>query len=147
TSDPVADAPVPDVVADRRARMFPRLTPAHVEGITSIGVRRKVRAGDVVFEVGDRNTAFFLVLAGALEILRPVAGGEERITLQGPGEFTGEINMLSGRRALVRGRVAQDGELVEVDREHLQALVQRDAEISEILMRAFILRRVGLVSQ
>jgi len=97
--------------------------------------------------VGDRNTAFFVVLAGAVEILRPVASGEERVVLQGPGEFTGEINMLSGRKALVRGRVAQDGELVELDREHLRALVQRDAEISEILMRAFILRRVGLVSQ
>jgi thioredoxin reductase (NADPH) len=136
-----------DPASEHRARMFPRLAPAHVERIASVGKRRKVKAGDVVFEVGDRNTAFFVVLAGALEILRPVAGGEESVVLHGPGEFTGEINMLSGRRALVRGRVAQDGELVEVDREHLQALVQRDAEISEILMRAFILRRVGLVSQ
>jgi thioredoxin reductase (NADPH) len=126
--------------------MFPRLNAAQIDRIATLGKRRKVKTGDVMFDAGDRNTAFFLVIEGAIEILRPVAGGEERVVLQGPGEFTGEINMLSGRRALVRGRVAEDGEVVEVDREHLKALVQRDFELSEILMRAFILRRAGLVS-
>ncbi len=127
--------------------MFPRLTEAQVARIASVGTRRMVKAGEVVFEVGDRDTAFFVVLEGELEVLRPLATGEERVVLHGRGEFTGEINMLSGRRALVRGRVARDGELLVVDREHLRILVQRDAEISEILMRAFILRRVGLVAQ
>jgi thioredoxin reductase (NADPH) len=127
--------------------MFPRLTEAQVARIASVGTRRMVKAGEVVFEVGDRDTAFFVVLEGELEILRPLATGEERVVLHGRGEFTGEINMLSGRRALVRGRVARDGELLVVDREHLRILVQRDVEISEILMRAFILRRVGLVAQ
>src|SRR5450432_3080174 len=136
-----------DSTPERHEHMFPRLTGAQVERISSLGTRRKVKAGEVVFEVGDRDTAFFVVLEGALEILRPVVGGEERVVLHGPGEFTGEINMLSGRRTLVRGRVAFDGELVVVDREHLRILFQRDAEISEILMRAFILRRVGLVQQ
>ena len=136
-----------DSTPERYEHMFPRLTGAQVERISSLGTRRKVKAGEVVFEVGDRDTAFFVVLEGALEVLRPVVGGEERVVLHGPGAFTGEINMLSGRRALVRGRVARDGELVVVDREHLRILVQRDAEISEILMRAFILRRVGLVAQ
>jgi thioredoxin reductase (NADPH) len=136
-----------DSRSERLERMFPRLTEAQVARIASLGARRKVKAGEVVFEVGDRDTAFFVVLTGELEILRPNAGGEERVVLHGPGEFTGEINMLSGRRALVRGRVARDGELIVVDRERLRILVQRDAELSEILMRAFILRRVGLVAQ
>jgi thioredoxin reductase (NADPH) len=127
--------------------MFPRLTEAQIERVANVGARRKVKAGDIVFEVGDRDTAFFVVLEGELEVLRPLVSGEERVVLQGRGEFTGEINMLSGRRALVRGRVARDGELVVVDREHLRLLVQRDAELSEIFMRAFILRRVGLVAQ
>ncbi len=126
--------------------MFPRLTEEQIERVANLGTRRKVAAGDVVFEVGDRDTAFFVVLAGELEILRPLVSGEERVVLHGRGEFTGEINMLSGRRALVRGRMARDGELIVVDREHLRLLVQRDAELSEILMRAFILRRVGLVA-
>src|SRR5450432_3893283 len=137
-----------DTTTDRREHIFPRLTEAQIERVSRLGTRREVKAGELVFEVGDRDTAFFVVLEGELEILRPTAGGgEERVVLQGPGEFTGEINMLSGRRALVRGRAASDGALIVVDREHLRLLVQRDAELSEILMRAFILRRVGLVAQ
>ncbi|HVR02791.1 MAG TPA: FAD-dependent oxidoreductase [Polyangia bacterium] len=133
--------------AERNERMFPRLTAAQIARVAAIGTRRKVAAGEVLSEVGDRNVSFYVVLEGEVEILREVVGGEERVVLHGPGEFTGEINMLSGRRALVRARVAKDGEVVVVDREHLPTLVQRDAELSEILMRAFILRRVSLVAQ
>jgi thioredoxin reductase (NADPH) len=136
-----------DPYLERRAQMFPTLTPAQVERVAKLGVRRKVKAGDVVFETGERDTGFFVVLSGRLEILRPVNGREELVAVHGPGEFTGEINMLSGRVTLVRGRVTEDGELVVVDREHLRSLVQRDSELSEILMRAFILRRVGLLAQ
>ena len=67
--------------------------------------------------------------------------------MHGPGEFTGEINMLSARRSLVRARIADDGEVIVVDRDDLRTLVQRDSELSEILMRAFILRRVALMAE
>ena len=133
--------------SDRRHQMFPRLTSTQIDRISSIGQRRRVRAGETLFEVGQQHTSFFLVLEGAVEIVRPVAGHEERITVHGPGEFTGEINMLSARRNLVRGRALADGAIVVVDREHLRAVVQRDFELSEILMRAFILRRVALIAQ
>ncbi|HEV8143756.1 MAG TPA: FAD-dependent oxidoreductase [Methylomirabilota bacterium] len=135
-----------DLYVERRDQMFPRLTPAQVGRISSVGERRSVRSGEVLFELGEQNTRFFVVIEGAIEIVRPVDGREERITVHGPGEFTGEINMLSARRALVRGRVLGDGSIVVVDREHLRALVQRDFELSEILMRAFILRRVALIA-
>ncbi|HKG18620.1 MAG TPA: FAD-dependent oxidoreductase, partial [Candidatus Limnocylindrales bacterium] len=62
------------------------------------------------------------------------------------GQFSGEVNMLSGRRALVRARAIEPGEVVEMDREHLLVLVQNDAELGEIIMRAFILRRVELIA-
>src|ERR1051326_6645069 len=127
--------------------MFPRLTPAQIRRISDLGERRRVRAGEVLFDVREQNTRFFLVIDGAIEIVRPVDGREDPITVHRPGEFTGEINMLSARRSLVRARAARDGEIVVVDREHLRALVQRDFELSEILMRAFILRRVGLLTQ
>lgn len=127
--------------------MFPRLTSTQIDRISSIGQRRRVRAGETLFEIGEQHTAFFLVLEGAVEIVRPVAGHEERITVHGPGEFTGEINMLSARRNLVRARALADGSIVVVDRERLRAVVQRDFELSEILMRAFILRRVALIAQ
>src|SRR5437867_5035882 len=135
-----------DPYVDRRDQMFPRLTPAQIGRISAVGERRSVRAGEVLFELGEQNTRFFVVIEGAVEIVRPVDGHEERITVHGPGEFTGEINMLSARRTLVRGRALGDGSIVVVDREHLRALVQRDFELSEILMRAFILRRVALIA-
>ena len=135
-----------DPYVDRRQQMFPQLTAAQIGRISGVGERRRVRAGEVLFELGEQNTRFFVVIEGAVEIVRPVDGREERITVHGPGEFTGEINMLSARRTLVRARALGDGSIVVVDREHLRALVQRDFELSEILMRAFILRRVALIS-
>jgi thioredoxin reductase (NADPH) len=127
--------------------MFPRLTSTQIDRISGIGQRRHVRAGETLYEVGEQHTHFFLILEGAVEIVRPVAGHEERVTILGPGEFTGEINMLSARRNLVRARALADGIIVVVDREHLRAVVQRDFALSEILMRAFILRRVALIAQ
>ncbi|HXU81914.1 MAG TPA: FAD-dependent oxidoreductase [Polyangia bacterium] len=132
---------------DRAAQMFPILTAAQIERISAVGRRREVRAGEVLFELGEQNTRFFVVVEGAIEIVRPVGDREEPIVVHGPGQFTGEINMLSARRSLVRGRMAKDGALVELDREDLRTLVQRDSELSEILMRAFILRRVALISE
>ncbi len=136
-----------EMYAERRDQMFPKLTQAQIARISGVGERRKVRSGEVLFELGEQNTRFFVVIEGAIEIVRPVDGREERITVLGPGEFTGEINMLSARRNLVRARALDDGSIVVVDREHLRALVQRDFELSEILMRAFILRRVALIAQ
>src|SRR3989454_6127011 len=136
-----------EMYPERRDQMFPKLTQAQIARISGVGERRKVRSGEVLFELGEQNTRFFVVIEGAIEIVRPVDGREERITVLGPGEFTGEINMLSARRNLVRARALDDGSIVVVDREHLRALVQRDFELSEILMRAFILRRVALIAQ
>src|SRR4030095_9684550 len=71
---------------------------------------------------------------------------EQPIVVHGPGEFTGEINMLSARRALVLGRALGDRAILVRGREHLHAPLQRDFELSEILMRSFILRRVALIA-
>jgi thioredoxin reductase (NADPH) len=134
-------------IMDRAAQMFPRLTPAQIERISSIGHRRDVHAGDVLFDVGDQNTRFFVVVSGAIDVVRVIGDREEPVTVHHPGEFTGEINMLSARRSLVRARTASDGAVIAVDRDDLRTLVQRDSELSEILMRAFILRRTALMSQ
>ena len=136
-----------DAGMDRTAPTFPELTPVQIERIAAVGRRRDVRAGEVLFEVGEQNTRFFVVLSGAIEIVRPDDGGEELIVVHGPRQFTGEINMLSARRSLVRGRAKIAGVVIEVDRDDLRVLVQRDSELSEILMRAYILRRVALVAR
>ncbi len=99
-----------------------------------------------MFEQGDVGVPFFVFLSGAIEILQPDGPREKSIIYHDThGEFTGEVSMISGRRCLVRGRVIRDGDVIEVDPPGLQKLIQTDAELSEILMRAFILRRVELI--
>jgi thioredoxin reductase (NADPH) len=136
-----------DPSVQRREQMFPRLTEAQLGRISRIGELRSVRPGEILFEVGEQNTKFFVVIDAAIDVVRPVGDREEPVVRHGPGEFTGEINMLSARRSLVRGRAIAEGTVIAVDRDRLRELVQRDSELSEILMRAFILRRVGLLSQ
>jgi thioredoxin reductase (NADPH) len=135
-----------DLFLGRREQMFPRLTPAQIDRVATIGQKRAVRAGEVLFEAGDRNTRFYVVVDGTIEIMRPLSGQEELLVTHDAGQFTGEINMLSARRSLVRARVAAPGTVIALEREQLRALVYRDSELSEILMRAFILRRVGLLA-
>ena len=69
--------------------------------------------GEVLVEQGDRNVPFFLVVSGEVEIVRPSGGVETLITIHGPGQFTGEVNNLSGRPAVVRMRATKQGELIE----------------------------------
>jgi thioredoxin reductase (NADPH) len=132
---------------DRTRQMFPTLTDAQIARIERVGRLRDVRAGEILFERGEKNTRFYVVVRGAVEIVRTDGDKEEQVTVHQPGGFTGELNMLSGERSLVRGRVLADGSLVEVDRDDLRTLVQRDPELSEIIMRAFILRRAALLRQ
>ncbi|MBV9479171.1 MAG: FAD-dependent oxidoreductase, partial [Acidobacteria bacterium] len=108
---------------------------------------RSVRTGDVLVELGDGEIPIFVVMSGELEIVRPSFTQETLLRVIGPGRFTGEINTLSGRRAFARVRARQDSEVIQIARESLLTLVQTDAELSEIVMRAFILRRTELLAQ
>jgi thioredoxin reductase (NADPH) len=127
-------------------KIFPKLTSKQIGRIQKQGNIRAVKLGEVLVEQGDSNVPFFVVVSGEIEILRPSGDIETLITVHGPGQFTGEVNMLSGRRALFRARVTKPGSVIEMDRLHMMALLQNDAEIGDILMRAFILRRVELVA-
>jgi thioredoxin reductase (NADPH) len=114
---------------------FPTLTPAQISRIAAHGRVRPIRSGEVLVEAGDPVVPFFVVTAGEIQIVRPSGAAESLIVTHGPGQFSGEVNLISGRRALARARVSAAGEVIELDREHLLALVQTDAELSEILMR------------
>jgi thioredoxin reductase (NADPH) len=132
--------------SNRRDQMFPRLSDEQIARLGPVGERRHVASGTVLFEQGDTNRGFHVVLSGSLEILRPVDGHEEVITVHEPGEFTGEANMLTGRRSLMRGRMRAEGELLVMTPDALRKVVQSDSELSEIFLRAFILRRVALIA-
>src|SRR3984893_9956482 len=135
------------LTACRRELLFPTLSPAQIERIAAHGKRRRVSAGEILVEQGDQNLPFFVVISGAIEILRPNGNEEELITVHTAGQFMGDVGMLSGRRSLVRARMREGGEVVEVNHGCLQNLVQSDADLSEILMRAFIFRRVELIAR
>ena len=125
---------------------FPRLTQPQLARVAAQGRARAISPGELLVRAGDAAPPFFVVLAGQVEVTQLGPGGETPVVVLGPGQFNGEANMLSGRRSLVQARVSEGGEVIELDREHLLELVQRDAEIGEILVRAFVLRRVRLIA-
>ncbi len=133
--------------ANVRGEAFPVLTADQINRLRALSKVRKVEVGDILFEPGDSSIKFFVLLSGSMEIVQPDLHGERPIVKHEAGEFTGEITMISGLRSLVRGRVTVAGEFLEMSSEDLRTLVARDAELSEIFMRAFILRRVTLINR
>ena len=126
--------------------VFPRLTPEQIDRVAAFGSRRRVDEGEVVLEIGESGKVF-VVTAGSLATVRMVGDVEETIVTHGVGSFTGEVAVLSGQRGLARNRACEAGELIEVDRSRLMALVQTDSELSDIFMRAFILRRLEIIAR
>jgi thioredoxin reductase (NADPH) len=132
---------------DRQAQAFPILTPAQIARVRPYGNARSVQAGDVLFEPGKLGMSCFVVLSGKLDIAMAGLSGEQVFVTYGPGQFSGEVVLISGARALSRGRVAEPGEFLELSADALRTLIARDAELSDIFMRAFLLRRVALISE
>src|SRR5579864_4663826 len=130
---------------DSNTQAFPKLTPNQINRLHSCGRLRKVATGDILFQPDDTDVPFFVLLSGSMEIVQPYFDGEKPIASHVAGEFTGEISMISGRRCLVRGRVTSPGEFLEITGDGLRTIVAKDAELSEIFMRAFILRRLALI--
>ncbi len=127
-------------------QIFPKLTPAQIRRIAGRGHMRAIERGEVLYEQGDSATSFFVVVSGELEVVRPSGAVETLVTVHRPGQFTGEVGTLSGRRTLFHVRATKPGKVIELDRQHMLALMQSDAELGEILTRAFILRRAELVA-
>ena len=134
------------LTSSRIEKIFPKLTQAQIDRISAHGRIRSVQPGEVLIEQGDTSVPFFVVITGEVEIVRPFDAYETLVTVHGSGEFTGEVNMLSGRRSLVRARATKPGKVIELNHQQMLTLVQTDAELSDILMRAFILRRVELIA-
>ena len=145
TTPPLTDGLSPPP-ASRPDRLYPTLTPAQLARIAPHGRPRQVAQGEVLVHAGETAARIFVVLAGRIDVIRPSAT-EEVVVSFSPGMFTGEATMLSGRRGLAQVRAGMDGEVIEVARDDLLALIQTDSELSAILMRAFILRRVELISR
>jgi thioredoxin reductase (NADPH) len=136
-----------DAQAERLEQLFPTLTGAQIARIAPHATRRAVQAGEIVFEQGQENPGVHVVLSGKLEIVRPGIRGEDPVTIHGAGQFTGDLAALAGRRAIVRGRMREGGEVLSLNRDALQRIVRVDPELSDVFIRAFILRRVALLAR
>ena len=130
----------------RVEQIFPKLTPAQISRIAPNGHIRTTERGEVLYEQGQSTAQFFVVISGELEVVRPSVPVETLVTVYESGQFTGEVGTMSGQRTMFRVRATKPGKVIELDRQHMLTLIQTDAELGEILMRAFILRRVELIA-
>jgi thioredoxin reductase (NADPH) len=127
--------------------LYPKLSEKQIARLSQFGVRRSLPAGEVLFDQGSVGRHFYVVLEGSLEALLPIRDGEGRIHLHERGDFTGELDMLSGRPSLVSARTVEPTELLEIDPARLRSIVQNDPELGDFLLRTFIRRRVAMISQ
>ena len=130
---------------ERLDAMFPKLTQAQVDRLRPFGRERRFGDGELIYERGSTKRAFYVLLTGRVEIDTAARAGDENITMHEPGEFTGEVDMISGRQSLVNARARGSTGLLEIDPADLRRIIQTDADLGEIFLRAFALRHAYLI--
>lgn len=134
------------IIDTRHEQMFPALTPAEVARLRRFGEAGQYAAGACIVRTGEVAPGFFVILAGEMAIKqRDSFGHEQLIVTHGPGHFMGELAQLSGRPALVDATALSAVEAVVIPPQRLRDLLVAEAELGERIMRALILRRVGLI--
>ncbi len=137
------------IIGTREHQMFPVFDAAQLETAKRFasGPERRFDPGTMVYNIGEQGAPAWLVLGGAIDVVRRDGLSHEApLTTHRAGQFTGDIAQLSGRASIASGRAGADGcTALPFDAAHLRALMAGSAEIGEIVMRALILRRVGLI--
>ena len=134
-----------DLVATRGAQMFPRLADEEVARLCRFGEPRSYRAGEMLARVGEVGPGLMLILSGRVEVTRQEHGRPVPIVTHERGNFMGELAQLSGRPYLVDEQALTDVEAVAISADRLRALLIAEADLGERIMRALILRRMGLI--
>ena len=130
----------------RARQTFPTLSVEHIERICGFGEELELEGGTVLFRRGERRVPFFLILEGSVEILDHTDEEPSVITVHGKNQFTGELDLFNNKKILVSGRTAGPSRVVRLERPAFQRMMMAEPAIAELITRAFILRRVGLVS-
>ena len=123
-------------MATDREIAFPVLPPRDLAALSTRGTPRQVRAGEVLFAEGDHDIGFFVVLEGGIEIVEHSRGSPHTVVVHQPGEFTGDVDTLSGRAALVEGRAVGDGRVLQLDAEALLRQFNVPVSATPIVMDA-----------
>ncbi len=134
----------PDVQSDK---LFPKLTEEQMVRISKYGILRPIIKGEILLNLGEKYLRFFVVKQGEIEALQILGNTEKLFVVCQANQFTGELGLLSGRHPFVKMRVSESGEVIEITRENFLKLIQTDSELSDILMRAYILRRIAIINQ
>jgi len=131
---------------EREAQTFPVLSEAMVERMKAYGTEEAVTRGTALYTRGERSVDFFVVLEGSIQVLDTDEHGVATVfTTHRARQFTGELDLFNGRAILVSGRAGEDSRVLRVSPANFRRMVSAEADISELIMRAFILRRVGLI--
>jgi len=144
---PDAENAVSPLPGSTPSEIFPVLTSAQEARVLAHGQRRTVEHDEIIVELNQLITKVYVVVSGQLHVFHVANGQQHVVAICNPGMFTGELNVLSGRRGLLRIRAAEKSELIEIEREALQALIETDSELSDIFLRAYILRRLELIAR
>jgi thioredoxin reductase (NADPH) len=129
----------------RRDQMFPELDPFEIERMRRFGEARSFAQGEAIFTTGRIGPGFVVILSGEVDIVRRELSRESLIITHGPGQFMGELAQLAGRPALADAIAKKPVQALIIAPERLRALLIAEAELGERIMRALILRRVGLL--
>jgi thioredoxin reductase (NADPH) len=140
--------PTPSIIDTRRHQMFPTLAPAEIERMRRFGEVRSFTKGEALAKVGQAGLGLTIILKGTVDITQHNRSGRgELIVTHGPGQFMGELAQLAGRPSLVDAYAQEPVEALIIRPDRLRALLVAEAELGERIMRALILRRVGLLEK
>lgn len=128
-----------------RDMAFPRLDDAEIAALKTIGSTRRLLDGEPLFEAGSRGGGFFVVLAGAVEIIDRLGDEPRTVKLHEPGEFTGDIDILGRRRPVVSAVARGDTEVLHVPSAEIRRIISERPTLGETILKAFIARRTLLV--
>jgi thioredoxin reductase (NADPH) len=129
----------------REAQTFPRLIPEMMDRVVGYGREEKLSAGVSLFERGQRSVDFFVVIEGSIEMFDYDHHEPRVFATLTPRQFTGELDLFNDRKVLVSGRTGSDSRIIRIPRIGFRQLVTGEPDIGEIILRAFVLRRVGLI--
>jgi thioredoxin reductase (NADPH) len=138
--------PTPSIFDTRREQIFPTLQPFEIERVRRFGEVRSFEVGEPLAKVGEIGRGLSVILAGQVEVTRyDQSGHRAHIVTHGAGGFLGELAQLAGRPALADACAREPVQALIIPPDRLRALLVAEAELGERIMRALILRRVGLL--
>ena len=139
--------PVPGFLDPDDPTLFPRLTAAQIEQLAERAETLSLSPGEVLFEQGQRDTPFYVVLSGAIDVIDRQPDGDHYFTQCQPGTFAADISMFTGEPTLARGVIAEESSILALPPDALRALVASSTELGDLLLRTMITRREWLMGQ